>query len=160
MKLKILKESDTEMEVEVVGEDHTLCNLLRRFINEDGRVMHATYKVEHPLLSNPTLYFKLKEGPKKKAKKELKLTDLPGLGPKRSEGLKKAGIASVEDLARRAEPEELAAMTGISQELIEGYMKEAKKKVGVSHSRKFLKDSLKEFSRSLGDLKVELEEAL
>lgn len=160
MQLRILKESDTEMEVEVVGEDHTLCNLLRRVLNEDEKVASAAYKIEHPLLSNPTLYFKLKESPKKKNKKELKLTDLAGLGPKSSQKLQSAGIKSVEDLARRAILEELAAKTGISEKLIGGYVKDAKKKTGVSQTRKFLKASLKELSKTFEGLRAEFEEAL
>ncbi len=160
MQLRILKESDTEMEIEVVGEDHTLCNLLRRVLNEDEKVVSAAYKIEHPLLSNPTLFFKLKESPSKKKKKELKLTDLAGLGPKRSEKLQSAGIKSVEDLARRAVPEELAAKTGISQEFLKGYIQDAKKKTGISQTRKFLKASLKELSKTFKGMRAEFEEAL
>jgi len=54
MEISVLMEDKNKIEVEIEGEDHTLCNALR---NElwNHNVDVAAYNIEHPLVSNPTL---------------------------------------------------------------------------------------------------------
>ncbi|MBS3135010.1 DNA-directed RNA polymerase subunit L [Candidatus Woesearchaeota archaeon] len=54
MEISILEEGKGKLEIEIEGEDHTLCNALR---NElwNHNVDIAAYNIEHPLVSNPTL---------------------------------------------------------------------------------------------------------
>ena len=54
MEIKILEESKGKLEIEITGEDNTLCNALRDELwNHD--VDSAAYNIEHPLISNPTM---------------------------------------------------------------------------------------------------------
>ena len=54
MEIKILEESKGKLEIEIIGEDNTLCNALRDELwNHD--VDSAAYNIEHPLISNPTM---------------------------------------------------------------------------------------------------------
>lgn len=46
----------------VIGEDHTLCNLLRKEMFEDENVEAAAYTIEHPLLSQPEFYLRVRRG--------------------------------------------------------------------------------------------------
>ena len=54
MEISVLKEEKNKIEVEIVGEDHTLCNVIRDELwNQDVSI--AAYNIEHPLISNPTI---------------------------------------------------------------------------------------------------------
>ena len=53
MEIKILEQSKNKLEFELIGEDHTFCNLFKDALNEDSTVKVATYKIEHPLISSP-----------------------------------------------------------------------------------------------------------
>jgi DNA-directed RNA polymerase subunit L len=56
MEIKVLKKTDTEIEVEIKGEDHTLMNALKSSLLKDKAVKVATYDIEYPGISNPVLY--------------------------------------------------------------------------------------------------------
>ncbi|MEM1657549.1 MAG: DNA-directed RNA polymerase subunit L [Candidatus Jordarchaeales archaeon] len=56
MKVRVIKRTENHLELEVEGEDHTLCGLLKKSLLEDKNVVFAGYKIEHPLLSNPKIY--------------------------------------------------------------------------------------------------------
>lgn len=56
MKLRVIKRTENHLELEVEGEDHTLCGLLKKSLLEDENVVFAGYKIEHPLLSSPRVY--------------------------------------------------------------------------------------------------------
>lgn len=58
MKIKILEINDKELEFELEGEGHTLCNLLRKVLLEDEDVTFAGYRIEHPLISKPKMYIR------------------------------------------------------------------------------------------------------
>ncbi len=60
MEIKILTESPDFLEIEIVGEGHTFCNLLRDALNNESTVEHASYAIKHPLVSNPVLAFRTK----------------------------------------------------------------------------------------------------
>lgn len=54
MEISILEEGKGKIEIEIEGEDHTLCNALRDELwNHDVEI--SAYNIEHPLISNPTL---------------------------------------------------------------------------------------------------------
>ncbi|HTX43581.1 MAG TPA: DNA-directed RNA polymerase subunit L [Methanocella sp.] len=56
MDVKVLRKTDTEIEVEIKGEDHTLLNALKSSLLKDNAVKVATYDIEYPGISNPVLY--------------------------------------------------------------------------------------------------------
>jgi DNA-directed RNA polymerase subunit L len=67
MELKVLEESKGTLRVEIIGEDHTLANALRKELWSDSHVQIAGYDIEHPLVGNPVLVVETdgKEDPKK-----------------------------------------------------------------------------------------------
>ncbi len=139
----MLRERIDEIEFEIKGEDHTLCNPLRKVLNQNEKVEFATYRIEHPLLSNPVFYVKIKTN-----KKEPKLSSIV----KKKEDLEKLkeyGIESVYELAN-ANAEEITDI-----ENIRDYIKKAKKY--ESEVRKVIKESLKEFQRIFEEIKNEFE---
>ena len=66
--MKIIKDTKNELEIEITGESHTLCNALRKTLMEDKDVESAAYVVEHPIIGEPKLYLKAKN-PRKSLKK-------------------------------------------------------------------------------------------
>ncbi len=55
MEITILKEEKDTLELQLDGEGHTLCNLLRKELwdSEDTKV--ASYNISHPLIASPKL---------------------------------------------------------------------------------------------------------
>lgn len=74
MILKIVKKTEDQLELEVQGEDHSLCNVIRKSLLEDKHVTHASYRIEHPLISNPiiTVHTDGKESPEDALKESVK----------------------------------------------------------------------------------------
>ena len=66
--MKIIKDTKKELEIEITGESHSLCNALRKTLMEDKDVESAAYVVEHPIIGEPKLYVKAKN-PRKSLKK-------------------------------------------------------------------------------------------
>jgi DNA-directed RNA polymerase subunit L len=60
MKVKVLKREANELEIEVEGIGHTLCNLVQKRLLEDDSVDLAGYDVPHPLASNLIIYVRTK----------------------------------------------------------------------------------------------------
>ena len=60
MKVKVLKQTDNELKVEIEGAGHGVCNLLQKKLLEDETVDQAGYDVPHPLASNPVIYVRMK----------------------------------------------------------------------------------------------------
>ena len=58
MKAKILEKEGNRIEVELVGEDHSLPGLLREALMGDSSVEFASYKLDHPQLGSPKLFLK------------------------------------------------------------------------------------------------------
>ena len=50
MDIEVLKNEGNLMEFSIIGEDHTLCNVLRDALLENQKVKVAAYKIDHPLL--------------------------------------------------------------------------------------------------------------
>ena len=98
MEVKILKETERELEFELIGEDHTFCNLLKEKLNSKKNVL-AAYRIEHPLIGNPKFYIKLeKDMEVGKIEEKTPLDKIRGLGEKRIEKLNSAGITYAEEL--------------------------------------------------------------
>lgn len=66
--MKVIKDTKNELEIEITGETHTLCNALRKALMEDKDVESAAYSIDHPIVGEPVLYIKAKN-PKKSLKK-------------------------------------------------------------------------------------------
>ena len=69
MEVKIKKESDKELEFEVIKEK-TILNPLKQKLLEYDEVEYAEWRVEHPLISNPEFYVRVKKGNVKKIVKK------------------------------------------------------------------------------------------
>jgi DNA-directed RNA polymerase subunit L len=65
--MKVIKDTKTELEIEITGESHSLCNTLRKTLMDDEDVEAAAYVIEHPIIGEPKLYVKAKN-PKKSLK--------------------------------------------------------------------------------------------
>ena len=64
MQLKVLKQTDNELKIEVEGEGHTLFNMLESVLLEDVKVEFASYNMPHPLISNTIVTVRTSEGKK------------------------------------------------------------------------------------------------
>ncbi|MBU4502483.1 MAG: DNA-directed RNA polymerase subunit L [Nanoarchaeota archaeon] len=71
MEIKVLEKKKNKLKLEIIGEDHTFCNTLRKELWNDKDVKVAGYNIEHPLVSNPVLTL---ETDKKDPKKVLEAT--------------------------------------------------------------------------------------
>ena len=69
MEVKIKKESDKELEFEVI-EEKTILNPLKEKLLEFEEVEFAEWKVAHPLVSNPEFYVRVSKGNGKKVVKK------------------------------------------------------------------------------------------
>ena len=70
MEINIIKDEKQQIEVELVGETHTLVNAVTDECYNDSKVTSATYIIDHPLKSNPKLIIKTKGESAKKALKD------------------------------------------------------------------------------------------
>lgn len=55
MELKIIENEKKKIILEIVGEDHTLCNALRKELWNDKSVKIAGYNISHPLTASPRI---------------------------------------------------------------------------------------------------------
>jgi DNA-directed RNA polymerase subunit L len=60
MKIKILKQTEKELKIEIEGADHGICNLLQKKLLEERSVDMGGYDIPHPLASNPVIYVRTK----------------------------------------------------------------------------------------------------
>ncbi|MBT4334741.1 DNA-directed RNA polymerase subunit L [archaeon] len=67
MELKILESEKNLLKIELIGEDHTLVNLLRHELWSDSHIKVSGYNIAHPQVSNPVMVIETdgKEDPKK-----------------------------------------------------------------------------------------------
>ena len=75
MNIKVLKKTPNEMRIEIEGEGHTFCNVLQRALLADKTVEMAGYDIPHPLVANPVVYVRMKEGRKPEKKPETVLRE-------------------------------------------------------------------------------------
>jgi|TARA_B100001971_G_C18259056_1_gene584932 DNA-directed RNA polymerase subunit L len=161
MEVKFLRDENTELEIEIKGEDHTLCNALTSALRSNKNVITAVYKIEHPLLGYPKIYIKTKniKFPKKKDK-EIPLKEIHGIGPKREEQLKKSDIITANKI-REMDIEKVHEISGIPKKTLMGYMETANTlDYGRdTPARHIMRDSVKELTKTFSDIKVLLIEA-
>ncbi|OYT61294.1 MAG: DNA-directed RNA polymerase subunit L [Thermofilum sp. ex4484_15] len=62
MEVRILNKEGNNLELEIIGEGHTFCNLLVDFLNSYPEVEYAGYDIPHPLLGAPKLFIRVKKG--------------------------------------------------------------------------------------------------
>jgi DNA-directed RNA polymerase subunit L len=60
MELKVVSKGKNELRIELVGEDHTFCNLLQNALLEDKNVEIAGYDQPHPLIRSSIVYLRTK----------------------------------------------------------------------------------------------------
>jgi DNA-directed RNA polymerase subunit L len=60
MEVKVLTKNRNELKIELVGEDHTFCNLLQNALLEDKNVEIAGYDQPHPLIRSSIVYLRTK----------------------------------------------------------------------------------------------------
>jgi DNA-directed RNA polymerase subunit L len=58
MELKVLSKAKNELRIELVGEDHTFCNLLQNALLQDKNVEIAGYDQPHPLIRSSIVYLR------------------------------------------------------------------------------------------------------
>jgi len=89
MEVKILHSDKDSIKVELIGEDHTFANALRKELWNNSSVKLAGYSVEHPLISNPVLVV---DGDGKQDPKKILL--------KSAEELRKKNLVLIEKLKK------------------------------------------------------------
>ena len=67
MEVNVLKEDKELIELEITGEDHTLCNIIRDELWNEEDTSFASYNLKHALISEPILTIKTKKGKPRKA---------------------------------------------------------------------------------------------
>jgi len=60
MQVKVLQKTKNELKIELVGEDHTFCNLLQSVLLQDKNVEIAGYDQPHPLIRSSVVYVRTK----------------------------------------------------------------------------------------------------
>jgi DNA-directed RNA polymerase subunit L len=61
MQPKVIESSRYELKIEIVGEGHSFCNLLRKTLLEEPTVDFAGYNIDHPLLASPVFILRTKK---------------------------------------------------------------------------------------------------
>lgn len=60
MEVKVISKSKNDLRLEIVGEDHTFCNLLQSALLQDKNVEIAGYDQPHPLIRTSIVYLRTK----------------------------------------------------------------------------------------------------
>lgn len=60
MEIEIVTDKTLELEIIIHGEDHTICNVLRKYLMEDDDVEYAVYGIDHPIIGEPHMTIKTK----------------------------------------------------------------------------------------------------
>lgn len=156
MKLNVVSEKKDELEIELVGEDHTFCNSLRKALTANKDVLTATYKVEHPLLTPPKLFIRTKDiSLPKMPQRIVPISEVKGVAEKREKALRKAGIKTANALAK-ADAEKIAKKTDITVAVAQELINEAAQInfFKGSVARELLKKSLKDMAKNFTGIKL------
>ncbi len=154
MEIEVLKEDSQGFEIKTTGEDHTFLNLLTTFLDRHEKVEYAAYKIEHPLVGEPKLYFTLK-GVKKT--EDIPIRKIKGIGPKTAEKLESVGITTAGHFVI-SDPAKLSDKIGIAKSILSRNLEEAKKIVPPDKFgyRAVLKEALADLKKSLEEIKKEV----
>lgn len=60
MEFKVLEETSSKLVFELKGETHTLCNALKKELQDIKGVNLATYRIDHPLIGVPCFQIETK----------------------------------------------------------------------------------------------------
>ena len=71
MEIKVIEESKKKLIFEIIGESHTLANLLEKELWEDKDVVAAGYHINHPLFGVPRMIVEAPD-PRKALEKAIK----------------------------------------------------------------------------------------
>jgi DNA-directed RNA polymerase subunit L len=93
MKVKVLKQTDNELKIEVEGAGHSLLNLLQKTLLEDDNIEMAGYHVPHPLFDRGILYVHTKEKQKPETVVREAAKKVHGLNKEFKKSFKKASKA-------------------------------------------------------------------
>lgn len=52
-KMKYLKDEENDVIMEITGETHTICNILRKRLMAQEEISAAAYDITHPLIGQP-----------------------------------------------------------------------------------------------------------
>ncbi|UCD95882.1 MAG: DNA-directed RNA polymerase subunit L [Candidatus Bathyarchaeota archaeon] len=88
MKVKVLRRNQKELEIEIEGEGHPLCNVLQEALISDERVDFAGYDIPHPLTPVPRVY--VRTARRTRITPEKVLEDAVGEVQKQTEAFQKA----------------------------------------------------------------------
>ncbi len=58
--VRVVEKKTDFLKVVLVGEDHTVANLLAKYAIRHPDVAYAAYNIEHPLISDPVLVIRTK----------------------------------------------------------------------------------------------------
>ncbi|MFH1606761.1 MAG: DNA-directed RNA polymerase subunit L [Nanoarchaeota archaeon] len=61
MEFKVLEETKKKLVFQLIGENHTFCNILKNELQKVKGVLIATYKVDHPLVGVPEFFIETKD---------------------------------------------------------------------------------------------------
>ncbi len=76
MSFKVINKGKDFIELEVTNYDNTILRPLVDELSKDPMVVETRYHIEHPVIDNPTLYIKVKEGkPQAAIRRALKKID-------------------------------------------------------------------------------------
>ncbi|MDO8628220.1 MAG: DNA-directed RNA polymerase subunit L [Nanoarchaeota archaeon] len=75
MELELKQSSTNQAIIEIKGEDHTFCNILRKQLWDNGDIENAGYTIAHSLTASPVLNIKAKDPKKALEKASEKLQD-------------------------------------------------------------------------------------
>ena len=62
MEMRLVSKTNNRLEIQFIGENDTLLNLLKQKLLADPSVDTATYIMGHPYLDNPTFVLETKNG--------------------------------------------------------------------------------------------------
>jgi len=60
--MRVVKKTDTELVLEIIGEDHTLGNMFVKQALKHPDVSYASYRIPHPLQNKLEIYLVVRNG--------------------------------------------------------------------------------------------------
>ena len=90
MEVKVLQRNKNELKIEIVGEDHTFCNLLQNILLQDKNVEIAGYDQPHPLIRSSIVYVRTKRDVSPKESLPAAMASIRGLNKEFSEKFEEA----------------------------------------------------------------------
>ncbi|MHA1310470.1 MAG: RpoL/Rpb11 RNA polymerase subunit family protein [Candidatus Helarchaeota archaeon] len=58
MEIKVINKDENSLEIQILGEGHTLCTNLKQILFDDSSTVFAGYMIKHPLMAEPRVYVK------------------------------------------------------------------------------------------------------